>query len=241
MSKYIKIFNTESEYNAYSGGTDFITPNISYVKGTDKTKYDENEIRSYKEPSWIEPIDIESYTSTTFSIKDTIESIEIPSGCTSISDSGLYGFKSLKRLVIPDSMKSVGIQAVAFCTALESVTIGSGLTVISTSMFSHCTVLSGVTIPTTITNLYDSCFTDCHSLTEIEIPSGVTLIDDYAFYNCDGLTNVILNCSAPPNIKSSTFYNTTCIFYVPIESVEAYKTATNWSRYADRIQPIPNE
>mgnify|MGYP000472681990 CR=1 FL=1 len=28
------------------------------------------------------------------------------------------------------------------------------------------------------------------------------------------------------------------IIYVPDDSVEAYKTATNWSNYADRIRPI---
>ena len=240
MSKYIKVFDTVEEYNAYSGGTAFTSPNISYIKSTDETKYDDNEIKHYSEDceSWIKIIPQESYTSTTFSINNAVESVEIPSGCTSISDSGLYGFKSLKRLVIPDSVTNVGYQAVAFCTALESVTIGSGLTVISTSMFSHCTVLSGVTIPTTITKLYDSCFTDCHSLTEIEIPSGVTLIDYYAFFNCDGLTNVILNCSTPPNLGSAAFYNTTCIFYVPDESVDAYKSATNWSSLSDRIKPI---
>lgn len=29
-----------------------------------------------------------------------------------------------------------------------------------------------------------------------------------------------------------------CPIYVPEESVQAYKTATNWTRYASRIKPM---
>lgn len=196
MSKYIKIFNTESEYNAYSGGTDFITPNISYVKGTDKTKYDENEIRSYKEPSWIEPISLETFTSTTFGIIATyITSVEIPNSVTSIANNA----------------------------------------------FLSCRNLTSVTIPSGVTSINYSTFEGCSSLTSMEIPSGVTSIYNKAFYDCGSLTSISINAIVPPTLGSYVFNYTNCPIYVPSESVEAYKTATNWSAYADRIQPIPNE
>ena len=36
--KYIKIFNNDTEYQAFKGGGDFITPNVSYIKETEGIK-----------------------------------------------------------------------------------------------------------------------------------------------------------------------------------------------------------
>ena len=45
--------------------------------------------------------------------------------------------------------------------------------------------------------------------------------------------------TTPPVIFSNTFAkNYTYPIYVPAESVDAYKAATNWSSLADRIRPI---
>jgi len=41
-------------------------------------------------------------------------------------------------------------------------------------------------------------------------------------------------------LGASAFNDTNnCPIYVPSESVEAYKSASGWSNYASRIQPIP--
>jgi len=43
----------------------------------------------------------------------------------------------------------------------------------------------------------------------------------------------------PPTLGSSTFDDTNnCPIYVPSGSVNAYKSASGWSTYADRIQAI---
>lgn len=45
--------------------------------------------------------------------------------------------------------------------------------------------------------------------------------------------------AVPYTIQSSTFSNTNnCPIYVPDESVDAYRTATNWTELADRIKPM---
>lgn len=45
----------------------------------------------------------------------------------------------------------------------------------------------------------------------------------------------------PPTIENNTFNDipSDAIIYVPTESVEAYKAATNWSAQASKIQPMP--
>ena len=51
MGKYIKVFDTVEEYDAYSGGTSFVSPNISYVRNADESMYDDNEIKHYTDYS----------------------------------------------------------------------------------------------------------------------------------------------------------------------------------------------
>ena len=77
-------------------------------------------------------------------------------------------------------------------------------------------------------------------ITSLSIPDGTTKIGGYVFYNCSSLTSITIKATTPPTLGSSAFDNTNnCPIYVPAKSVNAYKTATNWSAYANRIQAIP--
>lgn len=99
------------------------------------------------------------------------------------------------------------------------------------------TDLVEVEIGDCVTTIGDNAFWNCRSLTSIEIPDSVTRIGDYAFKNCSNLTSVTVNATTPPTLGNNVFTDTNnCPIYVPCESVDAYKTATNWSTYASRIQ-----
>lgn len=98
--------------------------------------------------------------------------------------------------------------------------------------------LVNVTIPESVTNIGNHSFKKC-KLETIEIPSGVTTIGGSAFFDCTSLSSVTVKATTPPTISADTFPTAQDInFYVPAESVEAYKTATNWSAYAEKIFPI---
>ena len=84
-----------------------------------------------------------------------------------------------------------------------------------------------------------SAFYGCISLTSVTIPNSVTDIKYNAFTSCTALTSISILATTPPTLSSSVFDNTNnCPIYVPAASLNAYKTATNWSAYADRIQAI---
>ena len=102
--------------------------------------------------------------------------------------------------------------------------------------------LTAVTLPDTLKIIGNSAFQYCGALSSITIPSSVTSIGGSAFYGCQSLTSVTILATTPPVLDSDwTFYNTNNYpIYVPAVSVNAYKTATNWSEYADRITAIPN-
>ena len=117
----------------------------------------------------------------------------------------------------------------------------TGLTELTYYMFGYCTGMTSVVLPPNITKIDNSVFWTCRGLTgNLTIPSTVTSIGDNAFYNCSKLTSITVLATTPPTLGSSAFYGTTCLIYVPSESVEAYKAASVWSNYADRIQAIPN-
>ena len=58
-----------------------------------------------------------------FSVKDNIESVEIPSGVTSLGAEAFLGCYRLKNVVIPDTVLSIGSTAFGNCSALETITI----------------------------------------------------------------------------------------------------------------------
>ena len=83
-------------------------------------------------------------------------------------------------------------------------------------------------------------FSGCTSLASISFSSKITFIDK-AFQNCNKLSSITILPETPPALVSNAFSSiaSNAVIYVPSGSVDAYKTAANWSTYADIIQPIP--
>lgn len=117
----------------------------------------------------------------------------------------------------------------------------SGGTSISDYSFSYCSSLVSVFIPSSITNIGEAAFYYCSSLVSILIPNSITNIGYSAFSQCVLLSNVTVKSVTPPTLDGSIFFNTplNLVIYVPSESVETYKSASGWSTYANKIQPIP--
>lgn len=122
-----------------------------------------------------------------------------------------------------------------------------GLTEIKDYAFYGLAYGRSIKIPNNITSIGNYAFYDFglafYSLyIDLIIPNSVTNIGDGAFYDMH-LSNVTVEANSPPTLGYNAFGSTSSNLkiYVPAASVEAYKTATNWSTYADKIQAIPNE
>jgi hypothetical protein len=134
----------------------------------------------------------------------------------------------------------IGSDAFENCTSLTSITIPNSVTSIGNFAFENCSSLTAITIPNSATSIGNCAFRYCTSLTSIAIPNSVESIGSYAFRYCTSLTYVRILGITPPTLWTDAFTNTNnCPIYVPYASLTAYKTATNWSAYADRIYPIP--
>lgn len=77
-------------------------------------------------------------------------------------------------------------------------------------------------------------------LTIVDIDSNITSIGERAFYGCAKLYTVYVRATTPPALGANAFdlNHNNRIICVPKNSLDAYKSAPNWSNYADSIKTI---
>ena len=160
-----------------------------------------------------------------------------------IRDAAFNGCSSmaLTSLELPQCT-SIGRDAFYRCSSMALTSLDlPQCTSIGEGAFSGCSsmALTSLEIPQ-CTSIGRDAFYGCKSMKSIELPSTMTSIGAAAFQYCTGLIRVSIAADTPPTLGSSAFANCPALtgIYVPDDSVEAYKTATNWSAYANKILPL---
>ena len=123
---------------------------------------------------------------------DTIKSVVIEDGVTSIGNSAFWSCGGLISVTIPDSVTSIGNFAFSGCVGLTNITIPNSVTCIGMKAFGGCSGLTSITIPNSVTSMGEGAFEFCSSLTSILLPDGITSIEVGAFGNCESLINITI-------------------------------------------------
>lgn len=132
----------------------------------------------------------------------------LPETLESIGAASFQECENLNDITIPKKVTFIGNAAFASCASLTSISIPKGVTEIPYSLFSDCSSLKTITIPDTITTIYDTAFYNCSSLEEIEIPDTVTsliknsLYPHSIFHGCSSLKKVTVPC----RFKGDSFF-----------------------------------
>ena len=119
-----------------------------------------------------------------------VKRIILGDSVTTIGNSAFDGCSSLTSVTIPNSVTEIGYYAFKDCRSLTSITIPNSVTEIGWNAFNGCSSLTSVTIPNSVTTIGGGAFEKCISLTSVTIPNSVTTIGGYAFSNCSSLTSV---------------------------------------------------
>lgn len=242
-----------NEYNNDRGVFTFNGPIESIANGTFSDCYPLTSVAI--------PNGVISIGNNAFSGCSLLTSVAIPNSIMRIGSSAFAGCSSLTSINIPDSVKLMGIGAFQDCTsltsvvilggvssipsklfygctALTSVVIHDGVKIMGSNAFAGCTSLTSINIPNSVTNIASGAFYSCRSLISVTIGESVTTIEDNAFRNCLDLSYITCKAITPPTLGAGNNLATVIDVYVPAESVDLYKNATNWSYYARKIQPI---
>lgn len=185
----------------------------------------------------------------TFSACRSLSELTLPENLVAIEDGEIYysfddgihqfGYsggafgdcRSLVSITLPASLTSIGDRAFSGCKGLTEVSIPDNVKIIGRSAFSSCP-LTSCTLPENLV-IYDASAIAVNTLT---IPASVKTIHGTFGYNPQEL---YMMPTTPPTLDNESSLSYSRSIYVPASSVNAYKTATFWSEYADQIQSIP--
>lgn len=124
-----------------------------------------------------------------------------------------------------------------YCSKLTTIPqLNTSNATIMNYMFQSCTNLKTIdithmNITSTSNNSYFAG--NCYSLTKFIIRNmdTIPLLNSNAFYHCYHFSGIVNATWNPQGLKDGRIY-------VPDDKVDALKTATNWSVYADIIVPL---
>lgn len=139
----------------------------------------------------------------------------IPEGVTHISAGAFGGNQSVKKIVLPESLREIGDYAFFGCTNLKEVVFNSGSTILSVGNYTFAeTGLDSIVIPTGVTSIGNYAFSGS-ALKSVEFKGTIAGMGNYLFYACENLTTVVL----PDNfgtIGKGMFYGCTALQNITI-------------------------
>ena len=99
--------------------------------------------------------------------------------------------ESITSVIIGDGVTSIGYLAFYQCTGLTSVTIGNSVTGIGDYAFAMCIGLTSVTIPASVTGIGGGAFNACTGMTSMVVENGNTVYDSRD--NCNAIIETASN------------------------------------------------
>lgn len=150
---------------------------------------------------------------------------------TAIGQYILTGADGVKRVKLPASVQTIGMQAFNK-TSLEEVNFPEGLTEIGSYAFGN-TALREVMLPEGLTTLGASAFRNCAQLESITFPASLTSLANYTLSGCPALTSIKFMSGTPATVAnyftdSKLLPNIT--IYVPAGSKALYEQVALWQK-----------
>ena len=137
--------------------------------------------------------------------------IEFDGPITKIPKQAFCNCKNLTGdLVIPNSVKEIGILAFADCTGLNgTLTLSNKLEKILGSAFYNSGFTGTLKLPNSLTDIGGSAFMNCKYFTSLELSNALSVIPGFAFRDCGGLSGSLVIPNSVTEIGENAFYGCT--------------------------------
>jgi hypothetical protein len=147
-------------------------------------------IKTLDFPSSLKTIDTFAF------FQSSIETVVLPEGFTTLSDSVFSGSKQLKYVSLPSTLTGILEHSIfSSCNSLETVVIpaNTNITGLGKNLFYSCSKLKTVYIPPTVAGVLEGVFNGCTSLTSLDLSqTKVTELALSPFNGCSSLETLAL-------------------------------------------------
>ena len=170
--------------------------------------------------------------------------IEFDGPITKIPNQAFCDCKNLTgAIVIPNSVKEIGILAFADCTGLNgTLTLSNKLEKILDSAFYNSGFTGTLKLPNSLTNIGNTAFMECKYFTSLELSNALSVIPRSAFRGCVGLSGSLVIPNSVTEIGEQAFqnctgFNGTLTLSSKLKTIGEY--AFNQSRFTGTLK-LPN-
>ena len=110
-------------------------------------------------------------------VDENIETAIIPAQIdgywiTALADDAFWGCTKLKKVVIPPTVRELGVSSLGACYSLKDLTIPHGVTTLKGQVFYYSIGLRSISIPSTVKKIGDGVFNHCDQLKYVHISRG---------------------------------------------------------------------
>lgn len=154
--------------------------------------------------------------------------------------SGITRYANTEKLIYPktNAVTSGYGYSAYFNTSVRKIILPEVVTSISAYFCYYASSLEEMIFPEGITTIGNYATYQCRTIKKIVLPSTLTSIGNYAFTGCTYLIDIYVYAKTPPTLGGTGCFSQTNSYFkihVPADSLEAYKTATNWSAQASKM------
>lgn len=121
-----------------------------------------------------------------FTIPEKIDNVTI----TKIEKNAFKEETQIEKIIIPDTVISIGESAFYGCSNLKEVKLSNNITILADNVFEKCTLLSKINIPTNLRQIGNCAFYKCEKLENLILPNTITSIGYLAFCQCASLKTI---------------------------------------------------
>ena len=223
---------------------DFVVDGIAYLKHDDGTTVGVTslEVENDYLGTFIYPDLLEANipeTVTYDGVTYTVTAIENDAFSSSMSAAPL----PLKKVVIPNTVTTIGAAAFNLSQNIKSVTLGENVQTIGAWAFSGCSSLESIVLPDNLKSIDEGAFIDCSGLKTLTIGNKIERIGSAVFMGCSKLEDIYCRLISPMATATDDMIFdrvpvATCTLHVPIGTKALYQECEVWSQFENIVEDI---